>query len=61
MNNTSLSGSVVFLCHVLSCSGEGSTNMSDGFIQNGILSGRCVTEERGQGFIVILGCGIQVR
>ena len=35
--------------------------MSDGFIQNGILSGRWVTEERGQGFIVILGCGIQAR
>ena len=45
----------------LSFSGEGSTNMSDGFIQNGILSGRWVTEERGQGFTVILGCGIQAR
>ena len=61
MNNVSPSGSVVFLCHVLRCSGEGSTNMSDGFIQNGILSGRCITKERGQGLIVILGCEIQAR
>ena len=46
MNNVSPSGSVVFLCHVLRCSGEGSTNMSDGFIQNGILSGD-VLQRRG--------------
>lgn len=42
----SLPGGVVFLCHLLSCSGEGSAEMSDGFVQDGVFSGRCVAEVR---------------
>lgn len=35
MNNVSLPGGVVWLCHLLSCFGEGSAKMNDGFIHSG--------------------------
>lgn len=35
MNNVSLSECVILLCHLLSCFGEGSAKMNDGFIHSG--------------------------
>lgn len=41
MNNVSQPRVVIFLCHLLSCFGEGSAKMNEGFFQDGIFPGKC--------------------